>query len=264
VKFSIRWLLSALFLPLVISANAHASSILISTYNYHSASDYSDLQSSLEAAGHSVQFVDGTVSDSISDALGGGSYDQVFIFDVTTTNYMSSNDLSALSAFHNAASSMVLDTQSYNYLSWNRSDSNGISFLTNVADEFANYGGGIYLGADHGTTWAMNTNAVLSAFGMDTVTDSISSEITSYDASSPLFDGVDPTSWGNSSYGTAISGMQNGQLFDVLASDGTNALISASFVSASAVPVPAAVWLFGSGLLGLLGFSRQKKAMVAG
>ena len=26
----------------------------------------------------------------------------------------------------------------------------------------------------------------------------------------------------------------------------------------SAVPIPAAVWLFGSGLLGLLGFSRMK------
>ncbi len=28
----------------------------------------------------------------------------------------------------------------------------------------------------------------------------------------------------------------------------------------SAVPIPAAVWLFGSGLLGLIGFSRRKKA----
>ena len=28
----------------------------------------------------------------------------------------------------------------------------------------------------------------------------------------------------------------------------------------SSVPVPAAVWLFGSGLFGLLGFARRKKA----
>ena len=28
----------------------------------------------------------------------------------------------------------------------------------------------------------------------------------------------------------------------------------------SAVPVPAAVWLFGSGLIGLAGFDRRKKA----
>ena len=28
----------------------------------------------------------------------------------------------------------------------------------------------------------------------------------------------------------------------------------------SAVPVPAAVWLFGSGLIGLIGIARRKKA----
>lgn len=33
-------------------------------------------------------------------------------------------------------------------------------------------------------------------------------------------------------------------------------------VTASAVPVPAAVWLFGSGLLGLVGIARRKKAAV--
>jgi len=31
-----------------------------------------------------------------------------------------------------------------------------------------------------------------------------------------------------------------------------------TFGSASVVPVPAAVWLFGSGLLGLLGIARRK------
>jgi hypothetical protein len=33
-----------------------------------------------------------------------------------------------------------------------------------------------------------------------------------------------------------------------------------NLVAASAVPVPAAVWLFGSGLLGLIGIARRKKA----
>ena len=34
----------------------------------------------------------------------------------------------------------------------------------------------------------------------------------------------------------------------------------ATFTPAAAVPVPAAVWLFGSGLLGLIGIARRKKA----
>ena len=31
------------------------------------------------------------------------------------------------------------------------------------------------------------------------------------------------------------------------------------FITVSAVPIPAAVWLFGSGLLGLIGVARRKK-----
>ncbi len=35
---------------------------------------------------------------------------------------------------------------------------------------------------------------------------------------------------------------------------------SMEVLSISTVPIPAAVWLFGSGLLGLLGIARRKKA----
>ncbi|MDH5473491.1 MAG: VPLPA-CTERM sorting domain-containing protein [Gammaproteobacteria bacterium] len=65
--------------------------------------------------------------------------------------------------------------------------------------------------------------------------------------------------------------------FDFFANAGTSLLISGSYtdanfldasmisstlgsVAVSAVPVPAAVWLFGSGLIGLIGFARRKKA----
>ena len=33
-----------------------------------------------------------------------------------------------------------------------------------------------------------------------------------------------------------------------------------SFAEVSAIPVPAAVWLFGSGLLGLVGVARRRKS----
>lgn len=36
-------------------------------------------------------------------------------------------------------------------------------------------------------------------------------------------------------------------------------LSHASVYAVSAIPIPAAVWLFGSGLIGLIGFSRRKK-----
>ena len=40
---------------------------------------------------------------------------------------------------------------------------------------------------------------------------------------------------------------------------GFNANFNANLAPVSTVPVPAAVWLFGSGLLGLVGIARRKK-----
>lgn len=42
--------------------------------------------------------------------------------------------------------------------------------------------------------------------------------------------------------------------------DTVNGVTSAQFAGSSAVPVPAAVWLFASGLLGLIGLAGRKKA----
>ena len=36
--------------------------------------------------------------------------------------------------------------------------------------------------------------------------------------------------------------------------------VAAAFASASAVPIPAAVWLFSSGLAGLVGVARRRKS----
>lgn len=46
--------------------------------------------------------------------------------------------------------------------------------------------------------------------------------------------------------------------FDTTADSAT--AISTDIINTSVVPVPAAVWLFGSGLLGLIGMARRKKA----
>lgn len=40
--------------------------------------------------------------------------------------------------------------------------------------------------------------------------------------------------------------------------DTTNGVTSAQFAGSTAVPVPAALWLFGTGLIGLLGVARQR------
>jgi len=62
---------------------------------------------------------------------------------------------------------------------------------------------------------------------------------------------------GNSYYFRAEAGD-----FNTLDLDGVDDLENKSlrFVGVNIVPVPAAVWLFGSGLLGLIGIARRKEA----
>ena len=51
----------------------------------------------------------------------------------------------------------------------------------------------------------------------------------------------------------------NGGGFQSFASASIDGVTTLFTLSPSAVPIPAAVWLFGSGLLGLRGFARRKK-----
>lgn len=63
---------------------------------------------------------------------------------------------------------------------------------------------------------------------------------------------------GTQTYADVVNELASGQLrvgLHVQAFDGGG---SESFVNMP-VPVPAALWLFGSGLLGLIGFARRKK-----
>ncbi len=47
--------------------------------------------------------------------------------------------------------------------------------------------------------------------------------------------------------------------FTIPEGGGTPTLLPFAHVDVAAVPVPAAAWLFGSGLLGLIGIARRKK-----
>jgi hypothetical protein len=60
--------------------------------------------------------------------------------------------------------------------------------------------------------------------------------------------------------GNATSGTLNSYILGsaTLAADGTLAINAGT----APVPLPAAVWLFGSGLMGLVGVSRRRKAAV--
>ena len=70
---------------------------------------------------------------------------------------------------------------------------------------------------------------------------------------------------GDTIYSYAMGSMLNPAADEFFAThiagfDYMNGVTSAKFAGSSVVPVPASVWLFGSGLLGLAGIARRKKA----
>ena len=70
--------------------------------------------------------------------------------------------------------------------------------------------------------------------------------------------------WGNLQYGFSDDGVAGmvveGMPYDQYASISLDIGSGNSMTVTSVVPVPAAVWLFGSGLIGLIGFAKRKKA----
>jgi len=68
----------------------------------------------------------------------------------------------------------------------------------------------------------------------------------------------------NALYFSASSGISGTDIYALDLTTGTESVVSERNGSnlafmPSPVPVPASVWLFGSGLLGLIGFARKKK-----
>lgn len=78
----------------------------------------------------------------------------------------------------------------------------------------------------------------------------------------------DPSGFGGVRYrlgfdgGLASASLRSAGLSEsvVFLDDDSGAVLSGVIGSSSVVPVPGAIWLFGSGLIGLLGFARRKKA----
>ena len=167
--FVLPLLLLALF---VMSSTASADNILLTQYDnqFNGGTDvYAQMKSNLEADGHTVSIVDARVGGNIATALGAGSYDQVFLFDLTSATYINGADLTALASFWGTHSSLVVDTRSYGYY-FQGAQASEVQLLQNIASEMSSRGGGVWVGTDHDPQWTRNANPFLAEIGVDLVT----------------------------------------------------------------------------------------------
>lgn len=132
----------------------------------------------------------------------------------------------------------------------------GTPFLSaaelNVLTDYVSNGGGVYihggLGLSNPGGTATAWNAFLSQYGLafGSTLDSRVGNI-SITSSDPLFSGV------SALYMQAPHAVTGCCAVATASSDGM------ALVAATVVPVPGAIWLFGSGLLGLVGIARRKR-----
>lgn len=251
------------------ATTANAARILVVNYDF-GPTVYDDMETNLEAAGHTVDQVDGTVGGNIATALGGGNYDQVFLFDLTSTLHLGGSDLSALSSFWDTSMGLVVDTRAYGYF-FQGNDPSEVALLQNVAGQLDAAGGGVWIGTDHDPLWTNNGNAFLNSIGVDPIVGSFGDPVNHADPSSVLLSGVTVGDlWAaGETVGRAPLGVQpNGiEMFTHFGHvDGNGNVIpyiSASFpingVPTAETPEPGTVTFMLSGLAALAFVRRRRK-----
>lgn len=261
-------LLTFLFLFLF-SAQSYAASILITQFD---ADGYTTMASNLSSFGHDVSIIDVRTSGTLALTLNLQTFDQVLLWDLTSSLYLNNDDITALASFWDNRG-LVIDTRSYGY-HFQGDNTSEIALLRNVVDNLDDSGGGVWVGTDHAPEWTMNANPFLSAIGINLVSGSYSDPVNFADPSSVLLADVTPTelwaagqSVGQAPIGVQPNGIEMFIHFGHVRNDGSILpYISASFPlegvdpnpEPNPVPEPGSIALLGVGLLGLAATCRRK------
>ena len=225
----------------------------------------------LSASGHTVTKLPltGPTTGQIAAALAGGSYDQVYLFDLGTMLLLDPADTAAIASFWNTNKGLVVDSRSYGYL-YAPTNPSELALLRNVASAFVLTGGGLWIGVDDAPLWVHNANAVLNAIGADAATGNYTLPVNSADPSSVLLQGVTPSDLWVATVARAPLGIQpNGiEMFAQFGNDTGGTLtpyISASFplsgppVTAVPVDQPWALALLALAMAGSVGLMRRRR-----
>ena len=155
----------------VCTTDGALGSILVITYNWGFPGITHVEDALVEAGDYTVIALYNPSAGVISSTLAADGYDQVWLWDATTTlGLTDAGDKAALVNWYDAhRGNIIIDARSYGaYYDY---DDDKL-FIENEAYAFSLRGGGLWIGCDHDPApgWTKNANALLTAMGYATVT----------------------------------------------------------------------------------------------
>jgi pimeloyl-ACP methyl ester carboxylesterase len=128
-----------------------------------------NLFNNLASLGYGVTHLYNPLPGAIAAALSAGTYQQVWLFDITTSLQISSSDATSIAAWYvaHAKGNIVIDARSYGSYFQPAAE---LPLTANYARGFGDRCGGLWLGSDDAPEWATNVNTVLRSIGYAPVT----------------------------------------------------------------------------------------------
>ena len=185
--------------------------VIVYNYGYENEPDTENLEIVLTSLGYSVTSLYRPVAGEIAATLASADYDQVYLWDMTTTLGLSdAGDKDALVAWYSShKGNIVIDARSYGLYYDVAKDG---ELIENIAKAFELRDGGLWIGTDHAESWAKNGNALLTAIGYGTVSGTFVSPIPSGDTGCELLttpNAITPNAMWVESVGEAPTGVQS-------------------------------------------------------
>ncbi|MCC6969632.1 MAG: hypothetical protein IT434_05365 [Phycisphaerales bacterium] len=168
-------------------ASAHET--LVITYDGGFGGGVNNVYNAVLGADPMAEHLYNPAPGAVAAYLASEDVDNLFIFDITTSNMMSSADAAAVGAWYDSSKSAVIDGRSYGVYFNGGSGGDEDRYIQNTANWFMNNGGGMWIGTDHEPDWTVNGNQYLVAAGFTPIIGLENGPATGWNAS-PLWDGV--------------------------------------------------------------------------
>lgn len=137
-----------------------------------------NLRASLQATGATVDWLNNAQQGQLAQRLANNTYDSIFLYDITTAAIFGGQDGPALNNWFNAQTkSVVMDGRSYGSFFQGGPNTPDDLFLRNIALNFRDNGGGLWLGADDSPSWTQNANRAATAVGLNQFSQLVSEPI---------------------------------------------------------------------------------------